>query len=52
MNKLVSFATQYGQVQKNLLKEFVPPYALWMGQGHPLDEQQIRGAFRKGSFFP
>lgn len=27
-NELISFATQYGQVQKNLLKEFVLPYAL------------------------
>ncbi|HUM83239.1 MAG TPA: DHH family phosphoesterase [Lachnospiraceae bacterium] len=33
MNELVSFATQYGQVQKNLLKEFVLPYALLDGSG-------------------
>ncbi len=28
MNELISFATQYGQVQKTLLKEFIVPYAL------------------------
>lgn len=28
MNELISFATQYGQVQKNLLNEFIVPYAL------------------------
>ena len=28
MNELISFATQYGQVQKVLLKEFIVPYAL------------------------
>lgn len=28
MNELISFATQYGQVQKILLKEFIVPYAL------------------------
>lgn len=28
MNELISFATQYGQVQKKLLKEFIVPYAL------------------------
>lgn len=28
MNELISFATQYGQVQKTLLKDFIVPYAL------------------------
>ena len=28
MNELISFATQYGQVQKTLLREFIVPYAL------------------------
>ena len=28
MNELISFATQYGQVQKSLLNEFIVPYAL------------------------
>lgn len=28
MNELISFATQYGQVQKTLLNEFAVPYAL------------------------
>lgn len=28
MNELISFATQYGQVQKVLLKDFIVPYAL------------------------
>ena len=28
MNELISFATQYGQVQRTLLKEFIVPYAL------------------------
>ena len=28
MNELISFATQYEQVQKTLLKEFIVPYAL------------------------
>lgn len=28
MNELISFATQYGQVQKTLLNEFIVPYAL------------------------
>jgi len=33
LNELVSFATQYGQVQKNLLRDFVIPYALLDRQG-------------------
>lgn len=28
MSELISFATQYGQVQKTLLNEFIVPYAL------------------------
>lgn len=28
LNELISFATQYGQVQKTLLNEFIVPYAL------------------------
>lgn len=28
LNELISFATQYGQVQKNLLRDFIFPYAL------------------------
>ena len=33
LNELISFATQYGQVQKSLLKEFIVPYALLDGRG-------------------
>lgn len=33
INELISFATQYGQVQKSLLKEFIVPYALLDRQG-------------------
>lgn len=33
LNELVSFATQYGQVQKNLLEEFALPYALLDDEG-------------------
>jgi len=28
LNELISFATQYGQVQKNLLRDFIFPYVL------------------------
>ena len=28
LNELISFATQYGQVQKSLMKNFALPYAL------------------------
>ncbi len=34
MNELVSFATQYGQVQKALLREFEIPYAMLDDEGH------------------
>ena len=30
LNDLISFATQYGQVQKTLLDEFSIPYAFWI----------------------
>ncbi len=33
MNELISFATQYGQVQKNLLNEFIVPYTLLDSNG-------------------
>lgn len=33
MSELISFATQYGQVKKNLLEEFLLPYALMDSQG-------------------
>lgn len=33
LNELISFATQYGQVQKTLLKQFVVPYALLDAEG-------------------
>ncbi|MGI6095755.1 MAG: DHH family phosphoesterase [Lachnospiraceae bacterium] len=33
VNELISFATQYGQVQKSLLREFCLPYALLDNQG-------------------
>lgn len=33
MSELISFATQYGQVQRNLLQEFLLPYALMDSQG-------------------
>ena len=36
LNELISFATQYGQVQKSLLKEFIVPYALLDGRGRVL----------------
>lgn len=36
LNELVSFATQYGQVQKNLMKNFVLPYALLDADGRIL----------------
>ncbi len=36
LNELISFATQYGQVQKNLLRDFVIPYALLDADGRLL----------------
>lgn len=33
LNELISFATQYGQVQKNLLRNFAIPYALLDADG-------------------
>lgn len=33
VNEMISFATQYGQVQKSLLQEFCLPYALLDNQG-------------------
>ena len=33
LNELISFATQYGQVQKSLLRDFIVPYALVDGRG-------------------
>ena len=33
LNELISFAVQYGQVQKNLMREFLIPYALLDAQG-------------------
>lgn len=33
LNELISFATQYGQVQKNLMQNFVLPYALLDSEG-------------------
>lgn len=34
LNELVSFATQYGQIQKILLREFEIPYAILDDEGH------------------
>ena len=34
VNELVSFATQYGQIQKVLLREFEIPYAILDDEGH------------------
>lgn len=34
LNDMISFATQYGQVQKALLKEFVLPYAILDSRGN------------------
>ena len=28
INELITFATQYGQIQKNLMKDFIIPYTL------------------------
>lgn len=36
LNELISFATQYGQVQKNLLRDFIFPYALLNPDGRLL----------------
>lgn len=36
LNELISFATQYGQVQKNLMHDFVLPYALLDDEGNLL----------------
>jgi len=36
LNELITFAAQYGQVQKNLLKDFVLPYALTDSDGNLL----------------
>lgn len=33
LNELISFATQYGQVQKSLMKNFALPYALLDAEG-------------------
>ena len=53
VNELISFATQYGQVQKKLLKELAIPYALldekgkviWMN--HAFSEVTERIFFRR-----
>ena len=34
VNELVSFATQYGQIQRVLLREFEIPYAVLDDEGH------------------
>ena len=61
MNELISFATQYGQVQKTLLREFIVPYALLDSNGKVLwlndAFAQIAGKNRKfrkkiSSLFP
>lgn len=36
LNELISFATQYGQVQKNLMQNFALPYALLDADGRVL----------------
>ena len=36
LNELISFATQYGQVQKSLMRDFILPYALLDGEGNLL----------------
>ena len=36
LNEMITFASQYGQVQKNLLKDFVLPYALTDADGNLL----------------
>lgn len=36
LNEMISFATQYGQVQKNLLQNFAIPYALMDSEGRLL----------------
>ena len=36
LNELISFATQYGQVQKNLIQNFALPYALLDADGKVL----------------
>ncbi|MGI6010744.1 MAG: DHH family phosphoesterase [Ruminococcus sp.] len=33
INELITFATQYGQIQKNLMKDFIIPYALLDEEG-------------------
>ena len=38
LNELISFATQYGQVQKNLMQSFALPYALLDANETSLDE--------------
>ena len=34
LNEMISFATEYGQVQKKILQEFALPYALLDAEGH------------------
>ena len=60
-NELISFATQYGQVQKNLMRDFALPYALLDPDGKLLwmnDEfQMLTGKDRRyrkfvGNIFP
>ena len=36
LNELISFATQYGQVQKSLMRDFILPYALLDSEGNLL----------------
>lgn len=61
MNELVSFAISYGQVQKNLLRNFLLPYALMDTQGRILwaneEFKKITGVEKKcrkgiSSIFP
>ena len=53
LNELISFATQYGQVQKSLMKNFALPYALLDAEGKILwmnadgERSEVPSLYRK-----
>lgn len=44
---MVSFATQYGQIQKNLLKELAIPYVLLSEDGRIVEQPGVQQDHRK-----
>ena len=51
-NEVISFATQYGTVQKKLLNEFEIPYAAGLQQQDFVDERGIFQNYGEGQGLP